>query len=83
MVRQAAGLTQRDVAEASGMHRTYIGAVERGERNIAIDMMWQFADALHVDVRAFFTPVDVTAGQATTQQPLASGTSPSGGALPE
>lgn len=46
--RLAKGLSQEDLADLCGLHRTYVGSVERGERNISIDNMERLAQALDV-----------------------------------
>lgn len=55
-LRKAAGLSQEALADACGLHRTYIGSVERFERNISIDNMEAIAAALKCELRELLSP---------------------------
>jgi transcriptional regulator with XRE-family HTH domain len=46
--RLAAGLTQAALAARCGLHRTFVGSVERGERNLALLSLRRIARALRV-----------------------------------
>ena len=45
-LRAAAGLTQAQLADRAGLHRTFVGSVERGERNVALLSLRRIAAAL-------------------------------------
>ena len=50
--RLAKGLSQEDFAELANLHRTYVGSVERAERNVSIDNMEKLATAVGVSLPA-------------------------------
>jgi transcriptional regulator with XRE-family HTH domain len=47
--RDGRGVSQERLAERAGLHRTYIGHVERGEVNVALSNIVRIAHALEVD----------------------------------
>ena len=52
-VRKSKGLSQESLSLMCGLDRTYIGGVERGERNISLVNAYKIADALEVSPREF------------------------------
>jgi transcriptional regulator with XRE-family HTH domain len=53
-LREQAGISQESLGLRSGLHRTYIGAIERGERNPSVLSLQKIADALNVTVGELF-----------------------------
>lgn len=47
-LRRQRGLSQEDLAAEIGVHRTYMGGVERGERNLTLRSLERLADRLGV-----------------------------------
>jgi len=48
--RKRLGLSQEEFAAKSGFHRTYIGMIERAERNITLSNIEKLAKALRVSI---------------------------------
>lgn len=47
-LRKEAGLSQEELGFKSKIHRTYIGAIERGEQNVSVDNIHKLAKALQI-----------------------------------
>lgn len=52
--RTAKGLSQEKLAELSGCHPTYVGQIERGEKNVTIESVEKIAVALGVSLATIF-----------------------------
>ena len=57
-LREINGFSQEDLAATAGLHRTYVGSVERGERNISLDNILLLAKALNCKPSKLFECFD-------------------------
>lgn len=53
-LRTEAGFSQEGFAHECGLHRTYMGKVERGEKNISIENIGKIATALNLKISELF-----------------------------
>lgn len=58
LMRMALGLSQEGLAEATGLHRTYIGSIERGERNLSLKNIVIIARALSTTPSELFKDIE-------------------------
>lgn len=52
--RKRLGLSQEELAERASLHRTYIGMIERAERNITLCNIEKIANALELSIKDLF-----------------------------
>lgn len=52
--RKKRGLSQEEFADRANVHRTYIGMIERGEKNITLENIEKVAKALNLKLSDFF-----------------------------
>lgn len=56
--RTGQGLSQEKLAERAGLHPTYIGQVERGEKNLTIESLEKITSALDVSMASIFEKIE-------------------------
>lgn len=57
-LRQQRGYTQEEMAELAELHATYIGQVERGEKNLTLLSMEKLLNALNISFSEFFEYIE-------------------------
>ena len=50
-IREEQDLSQEELAQLAGLHRAYIGQIERGEKNIGLKNLEKIAKALRVNIK--------------------------------
>lgn len=50
-VRKSKGISQETLAEIAGIDRSYMGNIERGEKNITLKKAYEICDALGIDIK--------------------------------
>lgn len=53
-IRKSKNISQEELGFKSELHRTYIGMIERGEKNITLLNIYKLSKGLNVDVNVFF-----------------------------
>jgi transcriptional regulator with XRE-family HTH domain len=56
-LRQRKGWSQEELADRAGLHRTYVGGIERGERNVSLVNIGRLARALETSLSALMDEV--------------------------
>jgi transcriptional regulator with XRE-family HTH domain len=60
--REGKGLSQEAFADELGVHRTYMGGIERGERNLTLKSLERIAERLELDPLTLLQPDLETSG---------------------
>lgn len=58
LLRKSKNLSQEELAFKADVHPTYIGQLERGEKNVTISNLYQITNALEVSLAGFFSTIE-------------------------
>lgn len=64
-LRVQRGLSQEEFALLCGVHRTYVGSIERGEKTVTIETAHRLAEALGVTLSEIFSGIEVSMTEAS------------------
>lgn len=56
-IRNSTGMSQEELADRAGLHRTYISSVERAQRNVTLENIFALAKALGVEPDQILKPL--------------------------
>jgi len=57
-LRVERGITQEELSYRAGVHRTYIGMIERGEKNVTLESIKKIAKALGISMTNIFSKLE-------------------------
>jgi transcriptional regulator with XRE-family HTH domain len=59
-IREQRDLSQEELADLAGLHRAYVGQIERGEKNIGLKNLEKIAKALNISIKVLLdiSPID-------------------------
>jgi len=72
-LRSVKSITQEELAERSGMFRTYMSRIESGLANPTLTMLHTLAGALEVPITDLFVPAQTAPAKVRAKQPLSRG----------
>jgi transcriptional regulator with XRE-family HTH domain len=64
------GVSQEALAARCGVHRTYMGALERGERNVSLEIISKVSDGLGISVSELFFAAEERLSDVKSPNPV-------------
>jgi transcriptional regulator with XRE-family HTH domain len=69
-IRKSKGISQEELGDRSSLHYTYIGKVERGEKNITLESLVKITKALEISLEELFSIVDPNRNKSNLNQQI-------------